>query len=61
MLLPPGTAMHCRFAAAGVVLISLLLLAAKSRMLFGKHSLCGSSQSVCGFFSACGQQRNVAE
>ena len=30
-------------------------------MLFGKHSLCGSSQSECGFFSAWGQQRNAAE
>ena len=44
----------------GASLPALALVAALC-MLFGKHSLCGSSQSECGFFSACGQQRNVAE
>ena len=44
----------------GASLPALALVAALC-MLFGKHSLCGSSQSECGFFSAWGQQRNAAE
>ena len=44
----------------GASLPALALVAALC-MLFGKHSLCGSSQSECGFFSAWGQQLHAAE